>query len=310
MKIAIGCDIGGSHISCAAINLENGSILRESFATQKVDNQASADDITENWIIALKNTISKVKNEQLEGIGFAMPGPFEYHTGIARFTGSNAKFQNLFGVDVGKHIREKLNLKASQDVRFMNDATAFAMGEAWAGKASGAVRSLSVTLGTGFGSAFIDSGVPVVERNDVPNLGCVWHLPFKNGIADDYFSTRWFIKRFAEKTGWEMMGVKEIAERVSSDPRALEVFTEFGQNLGSFLGPWLSKFTADTLVMGGNISGAYHLFGKIFETSLKEQGIGISCNISELKEDAALIGSARMFDENIWGQIKPLLSKM
>lgn len=309
-KLAIGCDVGGSHISCAAIDLSNGAILKESFATQKVDNQGIAEDILNCWLTALKASIYKIDHSQLLGIGFAMPGPFEYHTGIARFTGSNAKYQNLFGVDVGRSIKEKLSLNAQQDVRFLNDATAFAMGEAWAGKASGSSRSLSITLGTGFGSAFIDNGVPVVDRDDVPKLGCVWHLPFDSGIADDYFSTRWFIKRFAEKSGWEMTGVKEIAERVKSDPRAMEIFEEFGQNLGIFLGPWLLKFKADTLVMGGNIAAAYQLFRKEFDESLKNQGLTLSCHVSELKEDAALIGSARLFDNDIWKQLSPLLPKM
>lgn len=309
-RIAIGCDIGGSHISCAAIDLDSGSIIRESFASKKINNQGSADEILEGWITALRDSISKIEKSQLAGIGFAMPGPFEYDKGIARFIAANAKFQNLFGIDVGKYIREKLSFTSSQDIRFMNDATAFAVGEAWTGKASGANRSLCITLGTGFGSAFIDKGIPVVEREDVPNLGCVWHLPFNESIADDYFSTRWFIKRFAEKSGWQMAGVKEIADRVASDPRALVVFTEFGLNLGQFLGPWLKKFNADTLVMGGNISAAYYLFGTVFEESLKNQGLTISSFISELKEDAALIGSARLFDDTAWKQVKPLLSKM
>lgn len=309
-KLAIGCDIGGSHISCAAIDLGNGSILKETFAFQKINNQGSAEEILESWITALKDSISKIEKHEIVGIGFAMPGPFEYHTGIARFIDANAKYQNLYGIDIGKHIKNKLGLNSSQDVRFMNDATAFAMGEAWAGKASSSNRSLSVTLGTGFGSAFIDSGIPIVDREDVPKLGCVWHLPFNDSIADDYFSTRWFIKRFMEKSGWQMAGVKEIADRVSSDSRALEVFTEFGQNLGLFLGPWLSKFKADTLVMGGNISAAYNLFGMAFEESLKKQNLEIACFISELKEDAALIGSARLFDNFIWEQLLPLLPKM
>jgi glucokinase len=157
------------------------------YASQKVDNQGSADEILESWITALKASISKIEKSQLAGIGFAMPGPFEYNTGIARFTDANAKYQNLFGIDVGKYVKKKLDFISPLEVRFMNDATAFAVGEAWAGKASMAKRSLSITLGTGFGSAFIDNGIPIVEHENVPKMGCGWHLPFKDSIADDYF---------------------------------------------------------------------------------------------------------------------------
>src|ERR1035437_6163729 len=238
-KYAIGADIGGSHISCAVIDLEKETIIRESFATQKVDNQASADDILESWAIALKKSIKHIDSNQLAGIGFAMPGPFDYEKGIAMFTESVAKYQKLHGINVALRLKELLGLGEGTDVRFMNDASAFAIGEAWIGKASKVDRSLSITLGTGFGSAFVDNGVVVVERDDVPKLGCVWHLPYNGGIADDSFSTRWFIKRYAEKSNIQTTGVKEIADKAVTDPIAKEIFVEYGTHLGEFLAPWL-----------------------------------------------------------------------
>jgi glucokinase len=309
-KYAIGCDIGGSHISCTTINLNKEKVLEGSYITLKVDNQASSSNILSQWVAALNISLATIKKEELAGIGFAMPGPFEYDKGIARFTHEVAKYESLNGLHIGKLIKEMLELKPTQEVRFMNDATAFAVGEAWMGKAAGYDRSLSITLGTGFGSAFIDNGVPVVERNDVPKLGCVWHLPYKDGIADDYFSTRWFIKRFAEKSGLQMAGVKEIADCIKTNPYAANVFEEFGDNLGEFIGPWLLKFKTEILVIGGNISSAYIYIGPSFEKSLQKQGITTSIRISELKENAALIGSARLFDKEFWRQVQPLLPKM
>jgi glucokinase len=309
-KYAIGVDIGGSHISCAVIDLEKESIIRNSFATQIIDNQASAVDILKNWTTALNKSISYIDCEQLAGIGFAMPGPFDYENGIALFTGSVAKYQNLYGVNVANRLKELLILSVGTDVRFMNDASAFAIGEAWIGKASTVTRSMSITLGTGFGSAFVDDGVIVVDRNDVPSLGCVWHLPYNDGIADDSFSTRWFIRKYAEKTNYQASGAKEIADRVSTDLKAKEVFNEFGTNLGEFLGPWLNKFDAKVLIIGGNVNGAYKHFELPFKNSLKDQKVKTSILISDHMEDAAIIGSARLFVPDFWKKIKPLLSKM
>ena len=56
-------------------------------------------------------------------------------------------------------------------IRFMNDASSFAVGEAWAGSASKFNRSLSITLGTGFGSAFISNRIPIVDGPEVPKTG-------------------------------------------------------------------------------------------------------------------------------------------
>ena len=309
-KYAIGVDIGGSHISCAVIDLEKETIIRGSYATQKVDNQAPADDILENWTIALKKSLAYIDRDQLAGIGFAMPGPFDYEKGIALFTESVAKYQNLYGINVAIRLKEILRLGEGTDVRFMNDASAFAIGEAWLGKASKVDRSVSITLGTGFGSAFVDNGVVVVERDDVPKLGCVWHLPYNGGIADDSFSTRWFIKKYAEKSNLQLSGAREIADRVATDDKAKEVFVEFGTHLGEFLGPWLNKFDAQALVIGGNVTGAYKHFGKYFEEALKKQNVTTTVHISDHMEDAAIIGSARLFDPAFWERIKHLLSKM
>ncbi|MDP4208649.1 MAG: ROK family protein [Bacteroidota bacterium] len=309
-KYAIGADVGGSHISCAVIDLETKTVVKGSASSQKVDNKASAEEVLGKWASALNHSIQKIDKSQLAGIGFAMPGPFDYANGIALFTHEVAKFEKLYGVNVAAELKKELNLNGESDVRFMNDATAFAVGEAWFGKAAGVERSLSITLGTGFGSAFVENGVPVVEREDVPKMGCVWHLPFKDGIADDYFSTRWNIRRYAEISGHQASGVKEIADRVATDASAKEVFVELGQNLGEFLGPWLKKFDAKMLVIGGNVSGAYNLFGGYFEEKLAEQNVKTVISISELKEDAALVGSARLFENDFWNHVKPLLSKM
>ena len=80
--------------------------------------------------------------------------------------------------------------------------------------------------------------------------------------------------------------------------------------MGDFLSEWLLKFSADTLVVGGNISGAYHLFGESLKKSLIANKVNSEIKISLLKENAAIIGSARMLDPIFWNKIKPILSKM
>jgi len=308
--IAIGADIGGSHISCAAVDFQKQSIIRESVATQRVDNQAPAGEILENWVAALGRSMARIDRGQLAGIGFAMPGPFDYTRGIALFTQEVAKYHNLYGVNVSQRLKGLLKLPADFDLRYLNDATAFGVGEAWLGKASGVKRSISITLGTGLGSVFVENGVPVVEGDAVPRMGSLWHLGFNSDIADASFSTRWFIKRYAQKTGIKLAEAKQVADRAATDPLAKDVFVEFGTNLGEFMGPWVRKFGADVLVIGGNVSAAYNLFGASLVESFKKQQVTAAIQVSELKEDAASIGSARLFEDRFWSRVKPLLSKM
>jgi glucokinase len=309
-RYAIGADIGGSHISALLINLESKKVEKDSLVSRPVDNKATAGKILETWALALKQIFETIDREELAGIGFAMPGPFDYENGIAHFTHEVAKYEKLNGVNVGYHMKQLLNLREDMPIRFMNDATSFAVGEVWAGKSSGFQRTIAITLGTGFGSAFTDSGIPVLERDDVPKLGCLWHLPFKEGIADDYFSTRWFIKRYAEETMETLPGVKEIAVRAATDNAAKRLFYEFGVNLGNFLGPWVRKFRAESIIIGGNMTGAWELFGPAFKLTLKQDDEQAAIIISELGETAAMVGSARLMDECFWASVKPLLSKM
>ena len=308
--ISIGTDIGGSHISCAAIDLEKKSIIRSSFSENKVNNKGTEDEILNSWGIALRNCLSKIPADQLKGIGFAIPGPFDYENGIALFEGANNKYEKLNKVDIGKRLKDLLKLDDSVAIRFMNDASSFAVGEAWMGKSSGYRKSLAITLGTGFGSAFIDDGIPVVQGENVPDSGCVWHLKFKKSIADDYISSRWFTDTYEGKTKKKVSGVKDLVELIHTEPFVADLFEEYGNNLAVILHPWIGKFGVEIVVMGGNISGAYSLFGPHFENALKVKGLSPVVKISELKEEAAIIGSARLMEDDFWNSIKPILKFM
>jgi glucokinase len=308
--IAIGIDIGGSHISCGAVDLKINQLIPGTCFDSKVDNKASADDILNSWVGAIKRSIDIVGINQIAGIGFAMPGPFDYANGIGLFKGNNEKYINLYGVHVVSEIRTLLGISDHIPVRFINDATAFAISEAWIGVGQGTSRLIALTLGTGFGSAFISDGIPVLEGDTVPEMGCVWHLPFGDSIADDYFSTRWFEKSYLKQTGKNVNGVKEISELYDTDDVARKLFIEYGTNMGDFLAPWIKKFNAGQIVIGGNITGAFDKFGKYVLQSFANHQIKCKVSLSVLKENAAIIGSARLIDEDFFGKIEPLLTKM
>jgi glucokinase len=308
-NLAIGVDIGGSHISCAAVDLQSYKILNETRTERSVDNKAEASKIIGIWVNAISDVIKKIPANSLKGIGFGMPGPFDYVKGISYIKGV-AKYENLYGCNVKNAIADNLNFTDGFPVRFMNDVSVFAVGEALVGKAAKAKRSMSVTLGTGFGSAFIANRIPIVDGPEVPKLGCVYHLPYGDNIADDYFSTRWFIGRYKKLTGRELKGVKEFAELAGTDKIVMDLFREFGVNLGVFLAPWLKKFKAEIVVVGGNISHAYSLFGDIFEKSLKKEGCNCQVALSDLKEDAAFIGAAYLLDDDFWKAIQHALPLM
>ncbi|MGB5436514.1 MAG: ROK family protein [Maribacter sp.] len=306
-QIAIGVDVGGSHITSAAVNLRTFEILQNSSFSAKINNKASKEIIMQDWCIAINKTIESASLQNRATIGFAIPGPFNYKTGVALFEGDNDKYESLYNVSIPQELPKFINSE-QVDLRFLNDATAFGVGVSTQGKAKNCKKVIVVTLGTGFGSAFINNGVPQVNSDDVPKDGCLWDKPYKSGISDDYFSTRWCIERYYEITSKRVKGVKEIAEANTEESRA--VFNEFGSNMAEFMIPFVKKFQAEIIVMGGNISKASDLFLPMLKSELQKAGLQTAFEISPLLEDAAIIGSAKLFVPDFWNLVKNELPEL
>ena len=269
--------------------------MQETFTTTDILASAPAGDIAAAWAENISSAIDKAGGKRIEGVGFAMPGPFDYMRGISRIAGVS-KFSAIFGLDVKHTLLQWLDGYDIPDMRFINDAGAFALGEASAGSGKGVGRLFVATLGTGFGSAFVVGGEVVSEGEGVPHDGCVYYFPFRGKMADDMFSTRWFTGRYEELTGNKAQGVKEIADAVGTVGAASAVFEEYGSNMGEFLAPILIDFGAESIVFGGNIAKAYDHFGPYLRDGLAGRGVDIPVHISGMMDRGAIIGAANLFN--------------
>ena len=300
-QIAIGVDVGGSHITSAAVDINKLSMVEGSTFSFKVDNKASKDNILENWSRAINKTIDSISLDKNVDIAFAMPGPFHYKTGLAMFVGNNEKYESLYGLYISDELSKYLNAD-KVNFRFLNDATAFGVGVSSMGKAKDYSKVVAITLGTGFGSAFLQDGVPQVTAENVPKGGFMWDKPYRGGLADDYFSTRWCINRYKEITGKQTSGVKEIAG-ANNESSKLD-FVEFGTNMAEFMLSFLKKFQPDLIILGGNVSKASKLFLPALKNKIKDAGLQVDFEISDVLEEAAIIGSAKLFDSYFWEQVR------
>lgn len=305
-QIVIGTDIGGSHITCMAVDPARREVIQDICVRKTVDSRAGSEEILSGWAAALGECIRYFTLPNVGGIGFAMPGPFDYPKGLALFSGVK-KFDSLYNINVREEMQRRLSLPPGMPVRFMNDATCFAIGEAWLGKAASCTRTMAITLGTGFGSAFLDQGIPVESGAEVPPFGCVYHLPYGDSIADDYFSSRWFEKEYIARFGEPSPGVKAMTERAPGDPGVMRIFEDFGDRLGQFLAPWLNLFRSDCITIGGNIARSFELFGPSFRYSLDREHCSSEIFLSTLGEHAAIVGSARLADDTFYTKL-PFIS--
>ena len=115
---------------------------------------------------------------------------------------------------------------------------------------------------------------------------------------------------YFEKTGVKVSGVKEIAESAGNDEFAFSLFKEYGSDMGDFLAPWIEKFDAGVIVIGGNITGAFPLFGNYLRDKIERTNPRTEILLSDLGENAAIVGGVRLLDEIYWKEVKDLLPLM
>lgn len=292
-RYAIGVDVGGSHVCSAVVDLTSGRICSEPVTTP-VDCHAEATVILGAWAENILRTVKASGLQTVSQIGFAFPGPFDYQRGISLISGV-CKFDRAFGLDVVESLRTRLKDAGAEHFRFVNDASAFALGECLGGAGRGAERVVALTLGTGVGSGFVDRCHLVESSDEVPANGWVYCLPFEDSIVDDAFSTRWVCRRYEELTGERVGGVRDVAEQYHTTPAARQLFNEYGERLAQFAAEIFTRFRGEVLILGGNISRAYPLFGPAMQRSLKAAGCILEIRTSELLDRAAMIGAASLY---------------
>ncbi len=293
----LGVDIGGSHISSALVEPgETASILDNSFTRKKIHSPAeSAEIILDEWADAIHTSLNKLNGHVLEGIGIAMPGPFDYVNGISLIKGVS-KYNALYGINIKEALKNKLKIKYDLPVIFENDASCFGLGECLSGEAKGFNKVIAITLGTGLGACFIKEN-KVIKADGVPEGGYLYNCPFKNGIAEDYISSRWLMEEFLRITG-KSLTVKDISDKaqIDNDEKAIDIFLKFSENIAELLAPWIQSFQADCIVIGGSIAQSSNLFLPSLTQALKDKfAIFIPIRISNKMELSAIAGAAGLF---------------
>jgi glucokinase len=253
-EIVAVLEVGGSHVTAASVRPGGWQVVVAQRAV--LDSKGSAEAIVEALAAAARLL------PLASGLVVALPGPFDYDTGIAHY--QLDKFAALYGQDLGRSLREALG---TDRVVFLNDAEAFSVGEWTAGELRGEDRCVGVTIGTGIGSGFLDDGRVVRTGDTVPPGGELYRTEFRGRPLEDWISARAILRLYDERAGelppgW---GVKEVADHArSGDEVARKVLLETFGVLAEALGGWLDRFGARRVVLGGSISGAFDVVESVF----------------------------------------------
>jgi glucokinase len=316
-------DIGGTHVTAALVDPAARAPVPGTVLRAPLDAHAAAGDLLD--VVAGAALALPAGHGTRWGV--AMPGPFDYATGVGRFTGVG-KFESLSGVDVGAGLRERLGGRAER-LCFLNDADAFALGEYDSGAAAGYERVVCLTLGTGVGSSFLSAGRPVHTGPLVPPHGHVHRLTVHGRPLEDTVSRRGIRGHYARLSagrdgslvtggspatggspmadgspmagGQPLPDVRELAGLAAKgDAAAAEAFRYAFEALGLALAPWTDRFDADAVVVGGSMARSWHLVHPALTAGLASAGgPDVPVRPARHPEEAPLTGAAR------WAQDAP-----
>lgn len=307
-------EIGGTHVTAALVLHAGGTwtVAADSVVRRNLDAHAPAGQLLDA-LAAAANSLGATHNGQW---GVALPGPFDYAGGIARYE-HVGKFDGLQDVDVRAGLAERLGL-ALGTVTFLNDADAFGIGEVALGAAGRTRRAVCITLGTGVGSSFLADGVPVKTGPDVPPDGSCYLLEYRGRPLEDAVSRRAIRRAYAEATGTSgstgapgaadapdagtegpdtgTPDVREIAEAARNGEAAAAIVLEHAFSaVGEASAPYLEKFGTEVLIVGGSMAGSWDIVEPAIRKGLAAVVPGLAAlplRKAERSEEAGLVGAA------------------
>ena len=266
----VSLDVGGTSIKAGVVQgtAQGLSLIEESLHSYPSHSEQGQDVILDTLAEVIEKTASFT--EPLHGVAFGFPGPFDDIQGISYMKGLG-KFEAIYGTPIVPLLKKRLQERDSRPweripFSFVNDAWAFALGEARYGAAARYNRVFCLTLGTGCGSAFLEHGQLIQGRDGVPMNGMIFDQPFRDGKVDDYISRRYLLQCAREK-GLHLDGKELFREACNGNTEAEEVFQSYGSVLGQAIRPFVLSFQPDVLLLGGRISQSI----SFFEGALQEE---------------------------------------
>ena len=278
-------ELGGSHVSTARVDLEGGRLLPGSHRRMPLDSEASATEVIRQIAACARHSAGSGP----EPWGVALPGAFDFEAGIGSYAGAG-KFESLDRVPLRPLLARAIEPPPS-DIAFVNDADAFVIGEWLGGAAAGERQVVGITLGTGVGSAFLEDGRILTDDPRVPPEGRADLLSIGGRPLEETVSHRAIVAALAREGPGRLTSVREIAEAARSGmPAAARALDEAFRALGTALAPWLDRFGARVLVVGGGMLGAWDLIEPSLRAGIAAHEIRLVPSAGT--EEAALLGAA------------------
>jgi glucokinase len=152
MKKYIGCDLGGTNLRAAIVDVETGRVLQQkSITTQARKGQDAVMKRMAELFLQLIQT-SGMQKDEIGGIGIGVPGVLDLEKGEVLF------LPNLAGTWPHVPLSDTINQLTGLPTTLLNDVRSITYGE-WAFGAGRGVDTVAVfAIGTGIGGGLVLNG--------------------------------------------------------------------------------------------------------------------------------------------------------
>lgn len=279
--------IGDSFITYGLCE-EDGSFVEGSRQAVPSHSDGSAYDL----INALSQVLEPFQG-QVGRVGVSVSCPFDYAHGVFHMT---RKFSAMNGQGISP-----IFLGLGMQPTYLNDSTAFLLGETLYGVARQHPSCSGLMLGTSLGYAISYKGKILVDDQDEPAIQ-LEKKPYHDGLVDDYVSRKAIRREYHQLSGFpDLVDVDEINRRAEQgDFWARRVFNDVGTRIATALRTNIPRrLYGNVLVLGGKIAYASRFLAPPISNLL-----GIDVVQAQHVDDAVLRGTgaylARGREELVW----------
>lgn len=189
--------------------------------------------------------VEKLIDKDVAGVGIGVPGLVDEEQGVVYDLWNIPSWKEVF-------LKKYLEDHFSKPVHITNDANTFVLGEKIYGKGSAFKNLVGITLGSGFGT-----GIVIHDKlysGTLSSAGELASIPYEDSNLEDYCSGKFFRKQF------NMEGADVYALAKEGDPKAIDIFNQYGRHLGNAIKTILYILSPQAIFLGGSVSGSYDFF--------------------------------------------------
>ena len=282
-------DVGGTFVK-SSLGIAGKGPVQGTFMSTPISSNGTAEEITEAFRNAVSCRVKRAAEEgyQVEAVCAALPGPFDYETGIFLM---KHKFAAVYGVS----FREILGDIITPDTRlaFVHDVNGALLGALTVDASLKEGNVAMVTLGTGLGFTYAVDGEIQKSETGSPAAG-LWNAPYMGGILEEYVSRRGILRLYAQQGGVLAEGedVKEVSLRArNGEEAAIQAFSLTGSHLAAGASQLIAELGIRKIIFGGQISRSFDLIQKSLCEGIPEN---VEVMVSSDIEGLVLVGAAAL----------------